>query len=67
MLRPVGQVLVFACQQVQHDGLRGRDHDDGAVLAAADEPALHWQEDGRRQRRLRRQRLLFKLEKNNRR
>ena len=63
VLWPVGQVLILARQQVKHDRLGGRNHDDGSVLAAADEPTLHRQKDGGRQRRLRRQRLLLQLKK----
>ena len=43
MLRPVGVPLVFSRQQVKHDGLCGRDHDNGAVLTTAHQPALTWQ------------------------
>ena len=43
MLRPIGVPLVFSRQQVKHDGLCGRDHDNGAVLTTANQPALTWQ------------------------
>jgi len=54
MLRPIGQVLMLSSQQVEHDGLRCRHHDDRTILATADQTTLHRQKDGRRKGRVRR-------------
>ena len=48
---------------MKHNGLRGRHHDDGAVLATTDKSTLHGKEDGRRHSSLGSHRFFFQLMK----